>query len=115
MAPTVVDPTAQIAVQIEAICIKLGIPIRIFKGSERGELASSQDDAAWNDRLRLRQMYYITPRIVIPFIDRLIMLGVLSEPVGYSVTWDDLESTTKADKARIPSTRFILASAASHE
>jgi hypothetical protein len=80
LAPQVVEPSAQIEVQIEAICIQLGIPVRVFKGSERGELASSQDDAAWNDRLRARQKYYITPRIIVPLVDRLILMGVLPVP-----------------------------------
>lgn len=80
VSPAVVDPTAHINAQIEAICIVLGCPVRVFKGSERGELASSQDDSAWNDRLRERQLNYLTPRVVIPFIDRLILLGVLPEP-----------------------------------
>jgi hypothetical protein len=80
LAPTVVDPTAQVNVQTEAICIKIGCPIRVFKGSERGELASSQDDAAWNDRLRERQNNYLTPRLIVPLIDRLIAMGVLPEP-----------------------------------
>jgi hypothetical protein len=82
LAPTVVDPTSQVNVQTEAICIKIGCPIRVFKGSERGELASSQDDAAWNDRLRERQNNYITPRLIVPLIDRLIAMGVLPEPKG---------------------------------
>lgn len=103
-SPNVVDPSAQIAVQIEAICIVLGIPIRVFKGSERGELASSQDDAAWNDRLRLRQNYYITPNIICRFVDRLIMMGVLREPEEYHVYWPDLESQTAADKAGVAKT-----------
>lgn len=80
LAPQVSDPTSQIAGHIEAICIQMGIPIRIFKGSERGELASSQDDAQWNDRIRARQLGYVTPRIIVPFIDRLISVGVLPEP-----------------------------------
>lgn len=80
LAPTVVDPTPQINTQLEAICIQLGIPKRVFCGSERGELASSQDDASWNDRLRERQNNYITPRIIVPFIDRLIAMGVLPAP-----------------------------------
>lgn len=80
IAPTVVDPTAHVNVQIEAICIQLGCPKRVFMGSERGELASSQDDASWNDRLRHRQDNYISPRILVPFIDRLIMIGVLPPP-----------------------------------
>lgn len=102
LSPTVVDPSAQINSQIEAICIVLGCPVRIFKGSERGELASSQDDASWNDRLRHRQKFYITPRIIVPFIDRLIDLGVLPVPQdGYSVEWPNLDSLSGSDKASI--------------
>jgi uncharacterized protein len=105
LSPTVVDPTPQIAVHIEAICIVLGIPIRVFKGSERGELASSQDDAAWNDRLKERQRNYLTPRVVVPLVDRLISLGVLPEPKGYSVAWPDLTSQTDAEKASVAAQR----------
>jgi hypothetical protein len=129
LAPQVVDPTPQIHRQIEAICILLGVPKRIFMGSERGELASSQDDAAWNDRLRERQRNYITPRIIEPFIDRLIDCGVLPAPegffeeesdpgpanispapdefgnyaenVGYQVWWPDLTSQTVSEKAEV--------------
>lgn len=101
VAPSVVDPTAHIAVQIEAICIKLGIPVRVFKGSERGELASSQDDAAWNDRLKQRQNGYLTPRVIVPLIDRLIAMGVLPEPEGYTVWWPDLTSQTDGDRADV--------------
>ncbi len=80
ITPNVVDPAPHIDKQLEAICIQLGIPVRVFKGSERGELASSQDDASWNDRLKQRQQHYITPRIIVPFIDRLIGIGVLPKP-----------------------------------
>lgn len=101
LAPQVVDPSPQIRVQLEAICIQLGIPMRVFMGSERGELASTQDDAAWNDRLRQRQKMYITPRIIIPLIDRLIAIGVLPVPKGYSVEWPDLTSQTDGEKASV--------------
>lgn len=105
MAPQVVDPTPQIEVQIDAICIRLGIPKRIFKGSERGELASTQDEATFNDRLRSRQNGFITPRIIIPFIDRLIDLGVLPEPESYSVVWPDLDALTDDEKAQVAERR----------
>jgi hypothetical protein len=101
LAPTVVDPSGQIEVQLEALCIEIGIPIRVFKGSERGELASSQDDASWNDRLRFRQNTYITPRVIAPFIDRLIQIGILPAPKQYKVIWPDLDSLTDKDKAEI--------------
>lgn len=80
LAPAVVDPTPHVNVLIEAICIQLGCPVRVFRGSERGELASSQDDSSWNDRIRHRQNNYLTPRLIVPFYDRLIMAGVLPEP-----------------------------------
>ena len=80
VAPQVVDPTSQIDVQIEAICVQKAIPIRIFKGSERGELASSNDDGKWNEVLKNREFFYITPRIIVPTVDRLINLGVLPVP-----------------------------------
>ncbi len=99
LAPQVVDPAKQIAVQIEAICIELGIPKRVFMGSERGELASSQDDAAWNDRLRERQQSYITPRIIVPFVNRLINLGVLPKPKQLKVSWPDVTSQTNQERA----------------
>lgn len=101
-APTVSDPTPQIVVNIEAICIALGCPVRIFKGSERGELASSQDDDAWNDRLKNRQTVHVTPRVITPFIDRLISVGVLPAPTeGYIVEWPDLSSNSDKDKAAV--------------
>lgn len=82
IAPTVVDPTPNIEIQIQAICIKLACPQRIFMGSERGELASSQDDSSWNDRLKHRQNTYVTPKIIIPFVDRMIATGVLPKPAN---------------------------------
>lgn len=101
LSGSVEDPTAIVDKNIEAICIQLGMPIRVFKGAERGELASSQDDANWNDRLQHRQNFYITPRIIRPFIDRLIMLGVLPEPESYHVVWPSLGSLSESDKASI--------------
>ena len=80
LAPSCVDPTPYVNVALEAICVQLGCPVRVFRGSERGELASSQDDSAWNDRVRHYQVSYCTPRIIVPFYDRLIMAGILPAP-----------------------------------
>jgi hypothetical protein len=101
VAPAVADPTAHCAVQLESICIQLRCPVRVFKGSERGELASSQDDAQWNDQVRERQSGHVTPRIIKPFVDRLIMLGVLPEPEEWHVEWPDLESIGDVEKSVI--------------
>jgi hypothetical protein len=98
LAPQVSDPSSQIDKHLEAICIQLGIPKRIFMGSERGELASSQDDASWNDRLKARQQGYITPRIIVPFVDRLIAVGVLPEPNYVEPVEEDLFSEEGYDE-----------------
>ncbi len=101
VSPQVVDPTAHVDIQIEAICIEKDIPKRIFTGSERGELASSQDKSRWNGRLMGRNQRYTTPRIIVPFTDRLIWVGILPEPEGYSVVWPDLDALTEEQQAAI--------------
>jgi hypothetical protein len=107
ITPTMTDPTAHISIQLDAICIKLGVPKRVFMGSERGELASTQDSQAWNDRIRARQHGYVTPRIIVPFVDRLIALGVLPAPSeGYSVYWPGLDALSEEEKAKIAKTKM---------
>ncbi len=101
LAPTIVDPTAQINIQIQAVCICLKVPQRIFMGSERGELSSSQDSREWTGRVKERQEGYVSDGIISPFIDRLIMTGVLPEPESYAIAWPDLASMTDAEKAAV--------------
>lgn len=91
LAPNVTDPTTYIQVQIEGITIKLAVPMRIFMGSERGELASTQDADSWADRLGERNRNYTTPRIVVPFINRLINKGILPQPTKFYCEWPDLK------------------------
>ena len=102
LSPTVVDPSNQIAVQIDAICIKLAIPKRIFMGSERGELASSQDANTWDKRVIHRQNRYVSPRVIAPFVDRLINLGVLPKPPkGFKISWSELSDQNHMEKTQI--------------
>lgn len=111
LSPTVVDPAGFIDVQIQGICIKIPCPQRVFLGSERGELASTEDDAKWNDVLRARMRHHGTPRVLCPLVNRLIWLDVLPEPKdGYKVHWPDLDSQTDAEKANIASTRAMAMS-----
>jgi len=100
LSGSVGDPTPHIEVRIESICIYLKCPVRIFKGSERGELASSQDKDSWDERMVMRQAGYITPRIIVPFVDRLIKIGVLPEPKGFSVSWPDITNLSKLAKVQ---------------
>ncbi|MFA5056517.1 MAG: anti-CBASS Acb1 family protein [Opitutaceae bacterium] len=105
LSPTVVDPTPQINVHLDAICINRGVPKRIFLGSERGELASTQDAQAWSDRLQSRRNRYLTSRLIVPLVDRLISLGVLPAPDQYSVVWSDTERLTLQEQATVAVSR----------
>ena len=101
LAPQVVDPTPQIEAQIQAICILLDVPKRIFMGSERGELSSTQDKDSWEEVRIARRIGYATPRIVTPLVDRLIQLGVLPAPKGYSVGWPTAENLSQSEQATV--------------
>ena len=101
LAPQVVDPTPQINIAIEAICIRLAIPNRVFTGSERGELASSQDKLTWNDRISARQNDHCIPRLIVPLVDRLIAFGVLSQPKSYNAVFPQAESLTMLEQSEV--------------
>ena len=62
------------------------IPVRILTGSERGQLASSQDDENWADVISARQEQHVGPALLMPVINRLIWLGVLPEPTNTAVS-----------------------------
>lgn len=74
------DPTGHVEVCINQIAIGMGCPSRILLGSERGELASSQDAVIWKKRLMERQSSYVIPFLIKPVITRLIMYGMLPIP-----------------------------------
>lgn len=75
-----VDPSGIVDTLITLIAGKTGIPKRILTGSERGELASTQDRATFYGRMGERQEQFCEPQILRPLLDRLIMLGILSPP-----------------------------------
>jgi len=103
LAVQVASPEDHVMMQLKAIAISIKCPLRIFMGSESAHLASTQDQKTWNSRLRHRQNKYLTPRLIRPFIDRLIAIGVLPEPElgDYDVEWPDMDVTTKEESATV--------------
>jgi hypothetical protein len=99
--PNVANPEKHVNVQLEAICTSIGVPLRIFRGSEAGHLASTQDSSTWNRRLSRRQQMYINPMIIYPFVDRLIKVGVLPPAKRYIANWSDLNAMADKDKADV--------------
>ena len=91
---------------IDLIACATRIPKRILMGSERGELASSMDEQSWLDMITARRQQHLEPTIVRPLIDRLIEVGVLSEPKeGYTVIWPDLMTTSDKEIADVGKAR----------
>jgi hypothetical protein len=83
------------------LCGSLGIPKRIFFGSERGELASSQDKREWNGVIDSRRTNHAEPNIARPFINWMIQHGVIPPPQSgdFDIEWREVYPMTKAEKA----------------
>lgn len=94
------SPKEHFDVQIAAISSETGIPQRVLMGSERGELASTQDTTEWLSFVQARREDFAEPCIVRPTVDRLISYGVLPKPSeDFTVAWQDLFSIS--EKARV--------------
>lgn len=102
----VVDPTGPFTLIIDLIAGATGIPQRILLGSERGELASSQDAANWAGRIADRRENWAEPVILRALIDRLIDFGALPAPSSgeYSIKWKPLFELTDSEKANLANT-----------
>ncbi len=96
-------PDRHVSVLLDLICGTVAIPKRIIIGSERGELASSQDENNWSNRIIERRENFCEPLILRPFIDKMIEIGALPNEPSYDVIWPDLTSVSENDKAEIAS------------
>ena len=104
LTPQVANPKEHFAMLLSIIAGTTGIPQRILIGSERGELASSQDETAWNDRIEERRTGYAARILIRPYVDRMIMTGALPEPQdGYTIEWPERDSLNDQDRAEVAS------------
>ncbi len=103
LAPNVSDPKSAVEVQMMMISGATGIPLRILTGSERGELASTQDVYNWNTRVDERRLDYAEPMILRAYIDMLVRVGVLAPPEGgsYEVEWPSFTSLDPLARAEV--------------
>jgi len=104
---TNIDPSNPFDIAISVIAAKTGIPKRILTGSERAELASSQDRKNWFDRVEERQNQFAAPMILEKLIDHLVDYNVLTPPKngGYEVEWPNLWTPTVSERAEIANKR----------
>lgn len=93
------DPIDGIMSQISA---GTGIPQRILMGSERGQLASDQDDDNWLSRISDRRRDFAVTVVVHPTLDRLIEIGALPKPVeDYNPRWPEIDNLDDVQKAQV--------------
>jgi hypothetical protein len=97
----VVDPSGLFNALISLVSAASFIPQRILIGSERGEMASTQDQENWAGVIESRQTSFAEPIILRALIDRLVWMGALPAPVNgkYTVTWPSLYKPTEAGQA----------------
>jgi hypothetical protein len=100
---SIASPKDQIEAHLALIASGAGIPQRILYGSERGELASSQDQTDWETTITSRQHNIMAPLFVHATLDRLIASGILPPPQGgeYDVLWPPSRSTNPIRQAEI--------------
>lgn len=111
----ITDPKGPFEVVIALISGKTGIPQRILLGSERGQLASSQDESNWLGRISERQQQFAEPRLLRVLIGRLIDIKALAPPKDgeYEVTWPGLFYLNDMEQAKVYSDRASAISAVS--
>jgi hypothetical protein len=107
LSTQVADPSKHFELLISLVSAATGIPKRILLGSERGELASSQDKDNWAEQIEDRRLDYAEPMILRQFIDRLIWAKILPAPGedGYTVEWPDLFALSEGEQATILKTK----------
>lgn len=98
------DPSDPVAMLQTLVAAAAGIPQRILFGSERGELASTQDTREWLGRISERQTRFAEPQVVRAFVDRLQAAGALPD-VEYVVEWPNLFEHSEKERAEIEQIR----------
>lgn len=102
LTTNVADPSPNTERLLDVIAGTTGIPKRILIGSERGELASSQDENNWGQRIDERQQLWATPWVLRPFIQLMIDTGNVVEPQGeWWIEWPVSTSLTPERQAEI--------------
>ena len=102
LAQQLADPRPVVESLLDLIAAATGIPKRILMGSERGELASTQDSESWNALIDERRQEHCEPRILRPFVSRVCDLGIIPQPTNsYEVRWPILAIEGRKEAAEI--------------
>lgn len=121
------DPNPVKQAHLEAICIGNGWPMRLFMGSQTGGLGSTgpaENDSMEHDgRVQHYQRYSVTPSIVRPMVNRLVVFGCVPAPArsldadkqtgGFKCHWPDVTKMSASQKAAVTAQRTAAMAQAS--
>ena len=80
----------------------VGLPATELFGHTVSERASNNDESKSNLAAKTVRENILTPRMIIPFFDKLIKLGILTPPTDrICVKWNDLSEPSETDKAEL--------------
>ena len=105
LAPQVADPRPGIETQLKLIATAIGVPWRIFIGSEQGQLAADADSVSWAKRVGRRREEYLSPFVIEALVKRFIEIGILPEPQEIIVKWPDIHTPSDEEKAIVAEKR----------
>lgn len=94
------DPSGHFAMQLDLISGASGIPKRILVGNEAGELASTQDETAWQGRVAERREQFATPTVLEPLLRRGLSQGWLSGTLG-AIEWPESDTLGERGRAEV--------------
>lgn len=94
------DPRGAFEIVVALISGTTGIPQRVLTGSERGQLASNQDERNFHARVKERQNSFVEPKIIRPFIDKMQAIGALPE-AEYTIEWPDPSTLTRREMSDV--------------
>lgn len=102
LAPGVVSPLDHFQTQAALLAADSEIPQRLLFGSERGELASTQDIRSYVAVVAGRQVHFAEPTIIDATIERLVQFGILPEPAMPLIyEWPNLFDLGEEEMAKI--------------
>jgi hypothetical protein len=106
------DPKGMMDALFDYIAASTQIPKRVLTGTEQAELAGEKDDENYKSRVIERRRRYSESKILRPFVDNMISLGVLTKPKqGYMIDWKDETEMTEEDRVVLAKTRVETAKA----
>lgn len=104
LTASVADAAGHIGSQLDMIAGASGIPKRILIGSERGELASSQDAAAFSAAVIERREQFLIPNVVRPFVRKLQRTDALPDGEA-EIDWPDSSALAPLQSAELAEKR----------